>query len=137
MKLLLNSLLVGFMVLGMSFGCDRRHDTDTPITQTVEQTIKVGGSFTQALPGDADDVYAISTAALHAASSAVDAHTYSYTAAAGYIGDDQIILTATEQHGGGHHRCGGGHYNETEAVVTINVHIVADTTTTTTKRVGG
>ena len=135
MKLLLNSLLVGFMVLGMSFGCHR--ENDTPITQTITQNIKVGGSFNTALPGDADDVYGITTAAQHAASSVINAHNYSYTAAAGYVGDDQIILTATEQHGGGHHRCGGGHDNETEAVVTISVHIVADSATTTTTRVGG
>ena len=92
-----------------------------------------------ALPGDADDVYAITTAAMHADSSSVTAHTYGYKAAAGYVGDDQVILTATEQHSGGRGgNCGGGHGGQTEAVVTINVHIVADTTTTaTTTRVGG
>jgi hypothetical protein len=134
MKLLFKTLLAAIVVAGMAFRCE--HKDEATITQTVEKTIKPGASFTVSLPGDPDDVYAITQAAKLASASAVSAHTYSYTATSTATGTDQIVLTATEVHqghGGGH---GGGHCgdgNETAAVVTVNVHFVTDSVTTDTR----
>lgn len=142
MNLIVRSLLA-FSVFGMAFQCCRDHDEEAVITQTVEKTVTAGSTFLVALPGDADDVYTISTPAQHAAASVVEGHTYSYTASS-TPGEDQIVLTATEQgqhgggHRGGHGKCGGGHDNKTAAVVTVKVHVQADAATTATDtRIGG
>lgn len=140
MTMFLRSLLAFTLLGGMAFQCCRDKDSEAVITQTVEKTVANGTSFTVALPGDADDVYTITTAAKYAAASSVSGHTYTYTAGT-TAADDQIILTATEQsqHGGRHGKCGGSSNNgETVAVVTVNVHITGDSATvSTTTRIGG
>lgn len=140
MNLIVRSLLA-FSVFGMAFQCCRDHDEEAVITQTVEKTVSAGSTFSVTLPGDADDVYTITTPAQHAAASVVEGHTYSYTASS-TPGEDQIVLTATEQHHDGHRghhgKCGGGPNNETAAVVTVKVHVQADAATTATDtRIGG
>lgn len=141
MKPFVRSLLA-FSVFGMAFQCCREHDDEAVITQTVEKTVTAGTTFSVALPGDADDVYSITTKAQHAAASVVEGHTYTYTAGANPA-EDRIVLTATEQghHGGRgrHGKCGGGGHNgETEAVVTVIVHVQGDSATAAAEtRIGG
>ena len=140
MKTAPRTLLALALVAGMAFRCQHDHDEEPVITQTITKTVTAGQTFTVALPGDEDDVYAITTPAAHAAASSVKGSAYTYRATNAPVAD-QIVLTATEQHKGkGHHggSCGsnGSGNTETTAVITIKVVVAHDTTTPET-RTGG
>ena len=132
MRKLFIATLLSAAIASTAFRCDGMHDNDDVRTQqTINKTLLAGESFTQALPGDADDVYKPTMAPMHASASVVAGLSYSYTAASGYTGTDKVVLLSTEEHGGNNGgRCKRHHSSGNQAEVTINITIIGKTEAT-------
>lgn len=119
-----------------------KDDQDKIVYQTVDATINANETYTYTLPENkSDDVFAITSQALHAKTSELqnEATTYKYIPATDYTGSDKIVIsTVEEQHDGQHNNGGGGgncngnnhHDEETAMVITINLTIKGTSTAT-------
>jgi hypothetical protein len=95
-KTMLLLAVAGVMAAGMA-SCKKDEMPASAITQTIDVGLKVGESYTFALPGNTGN-YEILSPATHASLSAIGVnnsgeHIYEYTPEAGYSGSDQVIVS--------------------------------------------
>jgi hypothetical protein len=118
------------------------HDKGVTTTQTVNASISQNSSYTYTLPSSVGgSTSQISTPAAHSSVSTITTdingnNSYHYTPAAGYAGNDIVVITTkTEEAHGGHGNCnhgGHGHHDDDDntTITTINLTVTSASVTT-------
>jgi len=96
------------VVLSFNLSCQKEQDQ---LTKTINVTLAPGESYSTAISREGDNDLAITEQAEHASVSELKEGTsneemiFAYTPASGYIGNDQVQITSSEEKKHGHGKC--------------------------------
>jgi len=117
------------VVLSFNLSCQKEQDT---LTKTINVTLAPGESYSTIIKSD-DDVLAITQQAEHASVSELKEalcngeRLFTYTPATGYIGNDQVQITSSDEKKHGHGKCPAHNQQDPSTVYVYKITVVGET----------
>ena len=127
----MKTIAIPILAVVLCFNLSCQKEQDITKTKTIDVTVASGESYSTTVSPKGDDDFSITLQAAHASLSELATANgnmiFTYTPANGYIGNDEVQITASQENQHGHGNCPSHHQNDESTVYVYKITVTGET----------
>ena len=129
----MKTIAIPILAVVLSFNLSCEKEQDETVTKTINVTLTSGESYTNKIMRHEDENLAITVQAEHASIAQLNSGTangemlFAYTSSEGYVGNDQVQITATQANQHVHGNCPAHNHHDESTVYVYKITVTGET----------